>query len=127
MNEIYLFIIEIFIGLSITACVIFILSKPLKNVLIDICGTEVRAKFWVMYTNLMLVITPLLTSIIFGKLHRVAEASFSFYKTAFGSVLFGVFISLVIIGLQITKLYPEKMISSKTRNRSQLFLILAKN
>ena len=75
MNEVNLFIIEIIIGLSVSACVIFILKKPLTNVLIDICGTEVRAKFWVIYSSLMLVIAPLLTSIVFGKsnaewLHR---------------------------------------------------------
>lgn len=108
MTEIHFFIIEILISFVVSACVIYILNKPLQNVLTDICGTEIRAKFWVMYTNLMLVIAPLLTSIIFGKSHRVAEASFSFYKTAFGSVLFGVFISLVIIGLQITKTLPQK-------------------
>lgn len=108
MTEIHLFIIEIMIGLAVSACVIFILNKPLKNVLIDICGTKVRAKFWMMYTNLMLVITPLLTSIIFGQSDSVTAASFSFYKTAFGSVLFGVFMSLVIIGLQITKTLPQK-------------------
>lgn len=108
MTEIHFFIIEILIGLVVSASVIYILNKPLKNVLIDICGTEVRAKFWVMYTNLMLVIAPLLTSIAFGKSHRVIEASFSFYKTAFGSVLFGIFMSLVIIGLQITKTLPQK-------------------
>lgn len=108
MNEVSLFIIEILIGLSVSACVIFILNKPLTNVLIDICGTEVRAKFWVIYSSLMLVIAPLLTSIVFGKSHAVAEANFVFYKTAFGSILFGVFISLVIIGLQITKTLPKK-------------------
>lgn len=108
MSEIYLFIIEILIGLSVSACVIFILNKPLTNVLIDICGTKVRAKFWVIYSSLMLVIAPLLTSIVFGKSHSVAAANFVFYKAAFGSVLFGVFISLVIIGLQITKTLPRK-------------------
>lgn len=108
MTELHLFMIEIFIGLVVSSCVIIILNKPLKNVLTDICGTEVRAKFWVMYTNIMLVITPLLSSIIFGKSHKLADASFTFYKTAFGSVLFGVFLSLVIIGWQITKTIPQK-------------------
>ena len=108
MNEVNLFIIEIIIGLSVSACVIFILKKPLTNVLIDICGTEVRAKFWVIYSSLMLVIAPLLTSIVFGKSNAVAEANFVFYKTAFGSVLFGVFLSLVIIGLQVTKTLPRE-------------------
>lgn len=116
MNVIYLFITEILIGLGISTFVIFALKQPLKDVLTDICGTKVRAKFWVMYTNLMLMITPLLSSIIFGKSHQAAEATLSFYKAAFGSVLFGVFISLVIIGLQITKTLSQKNDSSKEKN-----------
>lgn len=103
MNELTLFAVEMIISLFVSVCVIYILNKSFRNVLVDLCGTEARAQFWLIYSNLMLVIAPLLSAIIFGKSHRVLEASFTFYKTAFGSVLFGVFISLVIIGLQITK------------------------
>lgn len=109
MNELTLFAFEIIISLFVSTCVIYILNKSFRNVLIDLCGTEVRAQFWLIYSNLMLVIAPLLTTIMFGKSHRVIEASFTFYKAAFSSVLFGVFISLLIIGLQITKYIPKQV------------------
>lgn len=112
MNELTLFAVEITISLLVSVCVVYILNKSFHNVLVDLCGTEVRAQFWLIYSNLMLVIAPLLTTIIFGKSHKVLEASFTFYKTAFGSVLFGVFISLLIIGLQITK-YISKQVDEQ--------------
>ena len=107
MNELYLFLTEIGISLFISVCVVFLLNKSFRNVLIDLCGTEVRAQFWMIYSNLMLIIAPLLTSVIFGTSNKVLEVSFTFYKTAFGSALFGVFVSLIIIGLQITKYIPK--------------------
>lgn len=108
MNEVSLFIIEVVMGLAVSAFVIIVFKKPLKMVLIDICGTEIRANFWVTYTNLMLVIAPLLTSIMFGKSGAAAIANFTFYKTALGSVIFGIFISLLIVGLQIMKAVSQK-------------------
>ena len=91
----------------INNAVIFYMMKSLLRVLIDMCGTETRAKFWITYSNIMLVIAPLLTVIIFGKSSSIGEANFAFYKTAFGCALFGVFISLAAIGMQITKAIPK--------------------
>jgi hypothetical protein len=56
----------------------------------------------------MLVIAPLLTVFIFGKSGVVAEASFYFYKNAFGCILSGLFVSLIAIGLQIMQSIPKK-------------------
>ena len=107
MGEINLFIIEALISFIVSATVIVIIKQSMHTILIDICGSESRAKFWLIYSNIMLVIAPLLTIIVFGKSHTIANADFTFYKTAFASALFGVFISLVIIGLQITKTLPK--------------------
>lgn len=109
MNELYLFLTEVGISLFISVCVVFLLNKSFRNILIDLCGTEVRAQFWMIYSNLMLIIAPLLTSVLFGTSNKVLEVSFTFYKTAFGSALFGVFVSLIIIGLQITKYIPKQV------------------
>ena len=114
MEELKLFIIEILLSLSVSTLVIICLTKPLRRLLIDMCGTESRARFWVVYSNVMLVIAPLLTIIIFGKSDLIGEANFTFYKTAFGSALFGIFISLVVIGMQINKSIPKAVPTTNT-------------
>jgi hypothetical protein len=108
MKEFMLFAIEAILSLSISGLVISSMSVALQNLLEDLCGTKVCARFWVTYTNVMLVIAPLLTVFIFGKSSVVTEASFFFYKNAFGCVLSGMFISLIAIGLQITQSIPKK-------------------
>ena len=84
------------------------LNKPLNNLLLDVCGTKDRAKFWGIYSNLVFMITPILFILIFGSSGIERIEDFAFYKRAFGVALFGVFISLVIIGLQITKTISTK-------------------
>jgi len=107
MTEFNLFLIEAGISFATSGTVIFFLYKSLYRLLVDSCGTETRAKFWVVYTNIMLVIAPLLTSIVFGKSRSSGEADFVFYKTALGCALFGVFFSLAVIGMQINKSIPK--------------------
>ena len=108
MKEFMLFAIEVILSLSISGLVISTMSGALQKLLEDMCGTEARAKFWVAYINVMLVIAPLLTVFIFGKSGVVAEASFYFYKNAFGCILSGLFVSLIAIGLQIMQSIPKK-------------------
>ena len=60
MNTLSLFTIEVLLCLGISIAVIVLLKPLLRDVLIETCGTTKRADFWVMFTQLMLVISPLL-------------------------------------------------------------------
>jgi hypothetical protein len=113
MEEFQLFAIELVISIAISAIAILVVNKPLNRILIDVCGTEDRAKFWVVYSDLMLVITPILSILIFGSSNFDRMADFGFYKRAFGAALFGLFFSLVIIGMQITKTIPTREADKK--------------
>lgn len=118
MNQLSLFLIETFIGIFVSGVVIIALLKPLRKILIDICGNAERAGFWVVYSNVMLVIAPLLTIIMFGKSNASLTADFTFYKTAFGCSLFGIFFSLAAIGLQVSKFIPKNINKSNAEDES---------
>jgi hypothetical protein len=79
----------------------------LYHVILELCGSEARAKFWISYLNVMLVITPLVTEFYFGKSGMVAEASFLFIKNALSCILTGMFLSLGAIGFQIMRTIPK--------------------
>ncbi|MCP4697381.1 MAG: hypothetical protein GY862_11090 [Gammaproteobacteria bacterium] len=106
MNEWQYFIVELGICLTSSALVIAFFARVLKNVLADICGTEVRAAFWSMFTNIMLVVVPLLSMTFFGKSGVMAETGTTglvFFKYALASSLAGIFIALSFVGFQIFK------------------------
>ena len=103
MSEIQLFLIEVVISISFAVVVIAMLHKPLRNLLMDLCESASRSSFWLTYSNLMLLIAPILSVMLFGNSDKATAADFQFFKTAFGWSLFGIFFSLAIIGLQISR------------------------
>jgi hypothetical protein len=107
MSEFTLFTIEVTLSLVTSGFVIYTLSDALYHLILELCGTEARAKFWISYLNVMLVITPLLTVFIFGKSGMVVDASFSFLKNALSCILSGMFVSLGAIGFQIMQTIPK--------------------
>jgi hypothetical protein len=99
MNTLSLFTIEVLLCFGISAAVILLLKPLLRDVLIETCGTAKRAEFWVMFTQLMLIISPLLIVIFFAPTDtsitiNIAEAM---QDTLFRSLL-GVFVALAMIG-----------------------------
>lgn len=70
MSEFTLFIVEVCLSLMVSGFVINSLSMTLYDLILELCGTEARAKFWILYLKVMLVITPLLTVFLFGYTDR---------------------------------------------------------
>ncbi len=104
MNSLTLFMTEVLLCFAISISLIYLLKPMLRDVLVDICGTRTRADFWVMFTQIMLIISPLLIVIYFAPTQdavhiNTAEAM---KDTLFRSLL-GDFIALAMIGQVIWK------------------------
>lgn len=100
MNSLTLFMLEIALCLGISLVLILLLSRLLRDVLTDMCGTTNRARFWVVFTQLMLVISPLLLVIFFASGHRSVLIEL---QSALFRILLGDFIALCAIGRVIWK------------------------
>ena len=99
MSVLTLFIIEVLICLLISLVVIYLLTPVLRNVLTDGCGTAARAEFWVTFTQLMLVVSPLLLVIYFAPTGAAVHPNLAeaIQDTLFLSLL-GDFVALSMIG-----------------------------
>lgn len=60
MNAYFLLLAESLISVAASLAVLYVLSRPLVNVLARICPDEQAAAFWLSYTKIMLMIAPLL-------------------------------------------------------------------
>lgn len=60
MDNYLLLLVESLTSLSVSLAVLYVLSRPLMNVLGRICPDEQAAAFWLSYTRVMLLIAPLL-------------------------------------------------------------------
>ena len=108
MSQLALFLIELTVCLLTSSIVVLVFTGPLRRALIDACGTLERARFWVVYSDTMIFIAPLVAIVVFGKSSELSSPTLGFYKTALGSALFGVFVALAAIGLQIARLAPRR-------------------
>lgn len=104
MSNITLFLIQISLCFSIGMAVIALLKPHLTDVLTETCGTAKRAAFWVMFTQFMLVIAPLLLVVFFtdAKPGIHAYPAEAIKDTLFQS-LFGIFIAITMVGQVIWK------------------------
>jgi hypothetical protein len=104
MNLLVLFSLEIAICLCISFAVTFLIKGLLSEVLIETCGTDRRAAFWVMFTQLMLYLAPLLIVVYFTPSDPITEITLvlALKETLFFSLL-GVFLGLAVVGKVIWK------------------------
>ncbi len=64
MNNYLLLFAEFFVSIAASLAALYVLSRPLINVLDRICPDEQAATFWQSYIKVMLVIAPLLLVLI---------------------------------------------------------------
>lgn len=60
MENYLLLLLESLTSITVSLTVLYVLSRPLMNVLSRICPDEHAAAFWLSYTKVMLLIAPLL-------------------------------------------------------------------
>lgn len=104
MDTLLLFACEIALCLGISIVLILLLKPLLRDVLTDTCGTARRAEFWVMFTQLMLFISPLLVVAFFAPTASITHLNIAHeLQRALFRTLLGDFIGLCIIGRVIWK------------------------
>jgi hypothetical protein len=104
MNTLILFALEIALCLGISFAMIWLLTPLLRDVLTDTCGTAKRAEFWVMFTQLMLIISPLLVVVFYAPTATITHINIAHeLQRALFRTLLGDFIGLCIIGRVIWK------------------------
>lgn len=100
MNTIALFITEILISLGLSALVLFVISRPLLNALLDLCPTEKQATFWLSYTRTMLLLAPLLLVLIVDGT-QVYDNTLDTIRMALMAALTGILLGMIIVGKRI--------------------------
>lgn len=92
---------ELFVGLGISTIVLMVLNPVLYSVLTELCGGEkdIGARFWCMFTRLMLYTGPLIMVLMFSSGIPAGEDQISdVARTTLLNATIGQFVALVIIG-----------------------------
>jgi hypothetical protein len=62
------------ITLAVAVGVVIYLKRPLRRILIDLCGSEQRAGFWAAYADVVFVLVPV-ASLLLGQVIQASSAS----------------------------------------------------
>ena len=63
MNTVVFFLVQVALTMVIVSLIVAYLRPHLRKVLVDLCGTEDRAQFWTVFSNVLLIGMPLIFSL----------------------------------------------------------------
>lgn len=108
MENLAIFSFEVMLCFTISFALMRLLKSQLHNILEEICGSAKRADFWVVFTQLMLFISPLLIVTFFTKtIDRVIPNPVAIFQETLFRSLLGDFIALSMIGYVIWAAIPQ--------------------
>ena len=102
MDTILAFWVELFLTLSICLLLFLYLRPHLKRILVDLCRTEERAQFWTVFSNILLVGLPAISSLGYRPEALTGDKRFLEITGRLGGNLSVFLIALVVIGIIVT-------------------------
>ena len=99
MNPILSYLFEVAITIIASLLIVGYLRPYLRRVLVDLCGTEERAKFWVAFSNILLIGLPALIAMSYQPEADTAEGLFFEIIRRISGNLIGLLIALIGTGV----------------------------
>lgn len=105
------------ISLVLALIAVGILARPLRSLLVDICGTEQRARFWTLYASVLVILAPLLVVSLPGLLDAAANVGLAavLQRAVFYSLV-GIIGALLVMGYAVWK--PVAAMTARARDVS---------
>lgn len=102
MNSILVYTIQLIITVLISIVAVIYLRYSLYRVLVDLCGTEDRAKFWIHFATIVLIGIPLTFGMGFNPRETIADKVFFEAAAQIRSNLWGFLMALLGLGAVIS-------------------------
>jgi uncharacterized membrane protein YhaH (DUF805 family) len=101
MNSLLSFAINLLITLLVGFLLVAYLRPSLRRILVDLCGTEERAAFWLAFASLVLIGMPIASALGYVPLPAFSEESFYGLAHQLSQNLTSFLVGLVGVGLVI--------------------------
>lgn len=102
MNTIISFLIQMLLTISLTAIIVTYIRPYLRKVLTDLCGTEDRAQFWTVFSNILLIGLPSILALRYRPEASNAEELFFEVAGRLSGTLTGFLFALVCVGIVVS-------------------------
>lgn len=102
MNTIISFLIQVFLTLILTSLIVIYIRPHLRKVLVDLCGTEERAQFWTVFSNVLLIGLPGILALNYRPEAGNLEELFFEVAGRLSGTLAGFLFALVCVGIVVS-------------------------
>lgn len=102
MNLLTAFGMEFLATLLIGFMLVAYIRRPLYRILVDLCGTEDRARFWLAFSTVLLVGVPTASALGYQPLQGDVTESFFLIFRQLGQNVMGFLVALVGLGLVVS-------------------------
>ena len=102
MNTIFSFLIQLAITLAVISLIVGYLRPHLHKILMDLCGTEERAQFWTVFSNILLLGIPVIFALNYRPEAKTAEDLFFEVAGKLSGNLGGLLFATVCIGVAVS-------------------------
>ncbi|MEN9563235.1 MAG: hypothetical protein RIR73_1479 [Chloroflexota bacterium] len=102
MNTIISFALQMILTLLIVSIIVGYLRPFLKKILVDLCGTEDRAQFWLVFSNVILIGLPGMIALNYRPQVKSLEELFFEIAGQLSGALAGFLFALVCVGMVIS-------------------------
>ena len=106
MDPVHSFLIGIGLTLVGSLAVVIYLRRHLRRILVDLCGTEPRADFWAAFSNITLVLVPLICALFKRPEGGTGSAVFFDVSAQLTWALIGLVVAVLILGFVIGRFVP---------------------
>ncbi len=102
MNDIAAFALDLALTLIVAVLLTAYLGPSLFRILVDLCGAEDRARFWLTFSRILLVGTPVVSALGFQPGMNMAEPWYLDMAHELGRTAMTLLITVIGLGLVIT-------------------------
>lgn len=117
MRESTVFALGIGSSIVISLIVIAYLHRPLKSVLKDLCGTVERASFWCAFSNVTLLVLPLIFMLDYSPEGQAGPAGPWVFAAVIKRGVLGLAVTVVMLGIVMGSFIRRDEIRSVVRNQ----------
>jgi len=100
MTPVAAFLTDISVSLVLSTVLLTVMARPLRLILRQLCPETDASAFWLVFTGVMLYLTPLMFAVFFPPTADVVEPV-SVLRAAMVAASFGAFAALLVIGYQV--------------------------
>lgn len=102
MNTIISFLIQVSLTVLLTWLIVYYLRPFLRKILVDLCGTEDRAQFWLAFSNILLIGLPTILALNYRPEAGTLEELFFEVAGRLSGTLAGFLFALVCVGVVVS-------------------------